>query len=113
MTIEFRAEMIEPCQVRQESIALPLRDLPWFARALGMQPRTLQRRLDQQGQPFGAILAAVRSRQAARYLANPRLSVTEVAELSGYASLSAFTRWHTKTLGMSPQRFRKQRRASS
>ena len=82
------------------------------ARALGVQPRTLQRRLDQQGQPFGAILAAVRSRQAARYLANPRLSVTEVTELSGYASLSAFTRWHTKTLGMSPQRFRKQRRAS-
>ena len=83
------------------------------ARALGVQPRTLQRRLDEQGQPFGAILDAIRSRQATRYLANPRLSVTEISELSGYASLSAFTRWHTKTFGISPHRFRKQQRASS
>ena len=82
------------------------------ARALGLQPRTLQRRLDEQGQPFAKTLDAIRSRQATRYLANPRLTVTEVAELSGYASLSAFTRWHTKTFGMSPHRFRKQQRAA-
>ncbi len=82
------------------------------ARALGLQPRTLQRRLDEQGQPFGTILDAIRSRQATRYLSNPRLTVTEVAELSGYASLSAFTRWHTKTFGISPHHFRKQQRSS-
>lgn len=81
------------------------------ARALGLQPRTLQRRLDEQGQPFGAILSAIRNRQATRLLANPRLTVTEVAQLSGYASLSAFTRWHTRTFGLSPQHIRKQRRA--
>lgn len=83
------------------------------ARALGLHPRTLQRRLDEHGQPFGAILDAIRSRQATRYLANPRLTVTEIAELCGYASLSAFTRWHTKTFGMSPHRVRRQLRASS
>lgn len=82
------------------------------ARALGLQPRTLQRRLDEQGQSFGSILDAIRSRQATRYLSNPRLTVTEVAELSGYASLSAFTRWHTKTFGSSPHHFRKQQRSS-
>ncbi len=77
------------------------------ARALGLRPRTLQRRLEVAGQPFGDTLEAVRRRQAARHLGNPRLTVTEVAELCGYASLSAFTRWHTKAYGTSPQRLRK------
>jgi AraC-like DNA-binding protein len=55
----------------------------------------------------------VRRRQAARHLANPRLTVTEVAELSGYASLSAFTRWHTQAFGMSPQHARNRTRAQN
>ncbi len=77
------------------------------ARALGVRPRTLQRRLEVAGQLFAAILEAVRRRQAARHLANPRLTVTEVAELCGYASLSAFTRWHTQAYGISPHQLRK------
>ncbi|MFM5948753.1 MAG: AraC family transcriptional regulator ligand-binding domain-containing protein [Novosphingobium sp.] len=76
------------------------------ARALGLHPRTLQRRLDDVGQSFAAMRESVRRRQAARYLANPRLTITEVAELSGYASLSAFTRWHSQTFGQSPRRSR-------
>lgn len=77
------------------------------ARALGVRPRTLQRRLEVAGQPFGEILEAIRRRQAARLLANPRLTVTEIAELCGYTSLSAFSRWHTKAYGNSPRRLRK------
>lgn len=76
------------------------------ARALGLHPRTLQRRLEDNGQPFAEIRETVRRRQAARYLANPRLTITEVAELSGYASLSAFTRWHRQAFGQSPSRTR-------
>ncbi|MGB7655221.1 MAG: AraC family transcriptional regulator [Novosphingobium sp.] len=79
------------------------------ARALGLHPRTLQRRLEGNGQPFAEIREIVRRRQAARYLANPRLTITEVAELSGYASLSAFTRWHRQAFGRSPSRTRNER----
>lgn len=92
----------------EESILLQLptggASLGSTARALGLGPRTLQRRLEVAGQPFAAILEAVRCRLAARHLANPRLTVTEVAELCGYASVSAFTRWHTKSFGISPGR---------
>ncbi len=80
--------------------------LPATARALGLHPRTLQRRLDAAGQPFAALLEQVRRQQAARHLANPRLSLTEVAELTGYASLSAFTRWYSAAHGQSPSRAR-------
>lgn len=76
------------------------------ARALGFHPRTLQRRLEAEGQPFGALLERIRRQQAARHLANPRLSLTEVAELTGYASLSAFTRWYTASHGVPPSRAR-------
>lgn len=80
--------------------------LPATARALGLHPRTLQRRLDMAGQPFAALLERVRRQQAARHLANHRLRLTEVAELTGYASLSAFTRWYTAAHGQSPSRAR-------
>ncbi|WP_374283346.1 AraC family transcriptional regulator [Novosphingobium sp.] len=72
------------------------------ARALGLHPRSLQRRLDEAGQPFGALLERVRRQQAARHLANPRLSLTDVAGLTGYASLSAFTRWYSASHGQPP-----------
>jgi AraC-like DNA-binding protein len=101
----------------EEAILLQLPEggasLTATARALGLQPRTLQRRMEETGQPFATILDAVRRRQTVRHLANPRLTLTEVAELSGYASLSAFTRWHTQTFGMSPRRIRELARANS
>lgn len=79
------------------------------ARALGLHPRTLQRRLEEAGQSFAAIRDAIRRGQAARLLANPRLAVTEVAALCGYASLSAFTRWHRLAFGHAPRRARRGR----
>lgn len=91
----------------EEAILLQLPEgganLAVTARALGLHPRTLQRRLEAAGHPFAAMLDAVRRRQASRHLANPRLSLTEVAELTGYASLSAFTRWHAQVFGVPPR----------
>lgn len=101
----------------EEAILLQLPEggasLASTARALGLHPRTLQRRLEVAEQPFAAIHDAVRRRQAARHLSNSRMTVTEVAELCGYASLSAFSRWHTQAVGISPHRFRRQALASS
>lgn len=101
----------------EEAILLQLPEggasLATTALALGFHPRTLQRRLEQAGQPFAAILEAVRRRQASRHLANARLNVTEVAELVGYASVSAFTRWHTRSYGMAPRHRRRIARGDS
>lgn len=101
----------------EEAILLQLSEgganLAAIARALGFHPRTLQRRMEDAGQSFAAILETVRRRQAARHLANRRQTLTEVAELSGYASLSAFTRWHTQAFGMSPRRMRQVARANT
>ena len=76
------------------------------ATPLGMSPRSLQRRLVDEGHQFAELLAGVRRELAAAYLANSAHPVTSVAGLLGYASPSSFTRWFTAEFGVSPQAWR-------
>jgi AraC-like DNA-binding protein len=76
------------------------------AAQLGLSPRSLQRRLDDEGHQFGGLLAEVRRELAAAYLVNSAHPVTTVASLLGYASPSSFTRWFAGTFGASPQAWR-------
>lgn len=80
------------------------------ADALGMNLRTLQRRLRLEETSFTELLDRVRIQQAGRYLANPRLRLTDVADLLGYASLAAFSRWHLERFGESPSSARRRLR---
>jgi len=72
------------------------------AQTLGFNPRTLQRRLGGLGAEFSNIVASVRRDLAVRYLANSDLSVTQVAELLGYARIGSFTRWFAAEFGVAP-----------
>ncbi|GAA4882856.1 AraC family transcriptional regulator [Kitasatospora terrestris] len=68
---------------------------------LGLHPRTLQRRLADEGTTFAAILDHERQQQAARLLANPGLRLSQIAGLLGYTEQSTFNRsfrrWHGTT----------------
>ena len=79
-----------------------------IADTLGMNLRTLQRQLEAEGSSFSELLNRVRRQQLARQLANPRVRLTDIAELLGYSSLGAFTRWHIDAFGMTPSAARKQ-----
>lgn len=83
------------------------------ADAMGVNPRTLQRQLDIEQRSFSDLLNGVRRQQLTRHFANPRLRLTDIANLLGYASLGAFTRWHTDQFGETPSRRRKQTVAGS
>jgi len=76
------------------------------AAALGLTVRTFQRMLDAEGESFSAILNRTRMQLATQYLANPRLRVTDIADMLGYGSIGAFTRWHTSVFGRPPRRER-------
>lgn len=80
------------------------------AASLGVTVRTLQRMLDTEGENFSAILNRARMQLATQYLANPRMRVTDVAELLGYSSIGAFTRWHAQSFGSPPLKWRKANR---
>ncbi len=77
------------------------------ALALGLNLRTLQRGLDADGTSFTDILERIRSQLAQQHLANPRMRLTDIADVLGYSSLGAFTRWYTQTFGVPPSQARK------
>jgi AraC-like DNA-binding protein len=62
------------------------------ARALHMHPRTLQRRMREEGTTFGAIKDEARRDLAQRYLSQPDLPLTQITALLGYSEQSAFGR---------------------
>lgn len=74
---------------------------------LGLGTRRLQRQLEREGQSFSGLLNDARRELAARYLAIPGYSVSAVAAMMGYTSLSSFTRWFTGEFGVAPSAWRK------
>ena len=77
------------------------------ARCLGMSVRTFQRRLSYEGQTFSGLLNECRRELSLRYLAHSDQSVTAVAELTGYSTLSAFSHWFVSEFRMPPGKWRK------
>lgn len=72
----------------------------------GVTPRTMQRRLKEQGIGFQALLAQVRMESAQRMLTQSRMSVSQVAEQLGFSETSAFTRAFRSHAHQSPRAFR-------
>lgn len=72
------------------------------AASMGVTVRTLQRMLDAEGASFTDLLNQARMQLATQYLANPRMRITDVADMLGYGSIGAFTRWHCHAFGRTP-----------
>jgi AraC-like DNA-binding protein len=76
------------------------------ARSLGVDRRTVQRRLADSGETFSSLLDAVRAELAERQVPNPRRSLTEIAQELGFSEPSAFSRWFRRRFGCSPSEWR-------
>jgi AraC-like DNA-binding protein len=74
---------------------------------LGTNRRTLNRRLGRSAANYSAILETVRKSQATQYLANRERTLAEIAGLTGFNSLSAFTRWFRQAFGCTPSAWRR------
>ncbi|MDX2170570.1 MAG: AraC family transcriptional regulator [Deltaproteobacteria bacterium] len=75
------------------------------ARTLGMSARNLQRHLAAEGTSFRALLDEARVSLARTYVAEGRLSVTEIAFVLGFADTSTFSRAFKRWTGVSPREF--------
>jgi AraC-like DNA-binding protein len=78
------------------------------ANMLNMHPRTLQRRLMQEGTTFEKVRDDVRKRMAEIYLANEIVPLAQVAHLLGYANQSVLTRSCLRWFGKTPLAMRQQ-----
>lgn len=81
---------------------------PAVAARLGLSRRSLDRRLQQAGTSFLALLNEVRLEVARGQVEGSNRSLAEVADLLGFSSAAAFSAWFTARWGMSPGRWRRQ-----
>jgi AraC-like DNA-binding protein len=84
-----------------------------IAQGLGLNVRTLQRRLDESGESFSDLVNSVRRELAQRYIANTAYSLGRIAEQLGYSNPSSFTRWFIAQFGATPTDLRSQQSGRS
>ena len=82
--------------------------LPRLAQALGLAPRTLQRRLGEAGTTFSSLWTEVRLARSARLLLDGRESAAQVGYLSGFTDQAHFTRSFKRFTAMTPVVYRTQ-----
>jgi AraC-like DNA-binding protein len=76
------------------------------AEQLGIDRRTLHRRLAAERLTFSTIVEAVRTEIVSRTLASRERPLAAVAEMLGFSGLSAFSRWFHGRFGTSPSAWR-------
>lgn len=80
-----------------------------IAECMALNPRTLQRRLAQEGTAFQELLDETRKDLAQHYLEDASISVAQLASLLGYADLTAFCRAFQRWFSLSPREWKRQR----
>lgn len=86
-------------QVRQLALALMPSgrcQLNQIARSMGVDVRTVRRRLNDEQVSFTSLLDALRKDMVFKYLDAPGRQLSEVAYLLGFSSLSVFSHWFRK-----------------
>jgi AraC-like DNA-binding protein len=74
---------------------------------LGVDPRTLNRRLAREGLNYSAILESVRKNVAVQHLRDGDRPLSDIAGLVGFGSLSAFSSWFHQAFRCAPSAWRK------
>lgn len=95
-------------RVRQRLLRDPQRmpGIEALAREFNMAPRSLRRRLDEEGTRFRDITEDVRQSLARDLLRNADLKLDEIAERLGYAEAASFIHAFRRWTGMTPSAFR-------
>ena len=114
LTTLYRRDREMVLRVRNElRDALPAsRSLADVASALHLSPRTLHRRLNEEGSSFQAIKDALRRDLAINRLAKTRQALTEIAAELGFADSAAFYRAFLRWTGMAPAHYRRRLQAA-
>ncbi|NIN61267.1 MAG: AraC family transcriptional regulator [Gammaproteobacteria bacterium] len=77
-----------------------------MADMLNMSVRSLQRKLEEQGQNYKSLLDETRRELAIQYIRNSRYSINEITYLLGFSEASNFSRAFKRWTGSSPSHYR-------
>lgn len=95
------------CRVLETSHPFPC-GLTRVAAALCLSPRTLKRRLQEEGTTYQVQVDRVRLQRAQSLLRTTTLSMAQIADALGYADAANFTRAFRRWTGASPSTYREQ-----
>lgn len=97
-------------QVRQQLLREQgfIASLDEIATALAMSPRTLRRKLEQEGTRFRELVDNERHQLAQQLLSNTAMKLDEMAIHLGYTDTASFTRAFRRWEGCAPGEYRKQ-----
>ncbi len=84
-----------------------------IAPQFNFHPKTLQRRLADEGTTFAALVDEVRKETAERYLRTTQMSLSHLARELGYSEQSILTRSCRRWFGCGPLAYRKRQRPSA
>lgn len=79
-----------------------------IANQLQLHPRSLQRRLQQEGQSLQQLLDSTRCREAQRQLRDSDIALDDLADTLGYSDRRSFTRAFKRWAGCAPSSWRRQ-----
>ncbi|MNE79259.1 HTH-type transcriptional regulator VirS [compost metagenome] len=96
--VKRKIQMLLPCH--RSTLEL-------VAQSLRLHPRTLQRRLAQDGVDFEAFLDGIRRSQAEHMLRKTSLSIGQISAELGYRRTTSFCRAHQRWFEMTPLQHRK------
>ena len=80
------------------------------AKALSLSPRTLGRRLEEEGTTFKDVREDLRRRLALQYVGGQDLGLSEIAFLLGFSDAAAFHRAFKRWTGQTPLEYRRSKR---
>lgn len=78
-----------------------------IAKKLATSPRTLKRRLADEGTTYTELLDELRSKRAMELIANPELTLDEIASRLGYSDVANFSRAFRRWTGSAPGSYRR------
>lgn len=102
-------------QVRDRLLQAPaaMPDIDGIAAALQLSPRSLRRRLEEEGTSFRDLLDEVRQMLAEEMLSTGRIKLSEIALRLGYAEPASFIHAFKRWKGVSPAAFRDRQRVAA
>lgn len=80
------------------------------AAALGMHPRVLQKKLQQQGTSYTRLLRETRMDIAEQHLRHNSMGITDLALNLGYAEVAVFSRHFKQWTGLSPRHWQREQK---
>lgn len=83
-----------------------------IAQTQGINVRTLQRRLKDEGYVFNTLVSEARRDLVLRYLENSNYSMGRIADMLGFSVATSLTRWFVTQFGLSPSAWRSAKKSA-